>query len=336
MLAVSAETGVGLPELRALLAERVAARAAAVARLAADVDVAADGLAVSCGGRPAGVQSADRDRLLRALADAAGVPTVVRAVGAAHRRRGALATGWPFLRWVRRLRPDPLRRLRLGDGPSENIRTSLPGASEVQVAGVETAARALAGQAASGMPEPWPRLVRAAATSGLDGAPDVLDRAVAGADLHVRRPLWWRLAAPLQTALAAAVAVGLLWLLALLLLDYLGLEDAVPTPEARDIPLPTALVLGGAIAGLAVAFLARIVNGFGARRRSRVAARALKGRIDEAAKTLVLDPVAAELDAYERFCKAVAAAQEPVRRRARPSRGRRENSRGRAGAARGR
>jgi hypothetical protein len=234
------------------------------------------------------------------------------------------------------LRPDPLRRLRLGDQPTENVRTSLPGASEVQVAGVETAARTLAGEAAKGLPEPWPRLVRAAATSALERAPDELDRAVAGADLRIRAPLWWRLAGPLQTALAAAVAVGLLWLLALLALDYLGLEDAVPTPEARDIPLPTALVLGGAVAGLAIAFLARIVNGFGARRRARVAARSLKERIEATAKSLVLDRVAEELDAYERFCKAVATAQEPVTRPARPSRGRRAAARARAGAARGR
>ena len=137
----------------------------------------------------------------------------------------------------------------------------------------------------------------------------------------------------LQTGLAAAVAVGLLWLLALLALDYLGLEDVVPTPEARDIPLPTALALGGAVAGIAVAFLARIVNGFGARRRARAAGKALRRRIDEAAGRLVLDPVAAELDAYGRFCAAVAAAQEPVTSRARPRRGRTAGARGRAGAA---
>ena len=206
--------------------------------------------------------------------------------------------------------------------------------SDVQVAGVETAARRLAGAAANGMPEPWPRLVRTAATSQLDRAPDELDRAVAGAQLNVRRPLWWRLVGALQTALAAAVAVGLLWLLALLALDYLGLEDVVP--DARG---PRHSAADGARYSAAPwrASPSRSSRGSstasapaGARGR---AGKALRGRIDEAAGRLVLDPVAAELDAYGRLCAAVAAAQEPVTSRARPRRGRTGAARGRAGAA---
>ena len=101
LLVVSAETGEGLDDLRRLLAERVRARDAAVARLAADVDDAAEGFADACGdGRAAGIQREDRRRLIAALEDAAGVPAVLRAVEAAHRRRGALATGWPFVRWA--------------------------------------------------------------------------------------------------------------------------------------------------------------------------------------------------------------------------------------------
>ena len=53
VLAVSARTGENLPALRRLLAERVAARTAAVARLAADVDVAVARLAAQCGERRA-------------------------------------------------------------------------------------------------------------------------------------------------------------------------------------------------------------------------------------------------------------------------------------------
>ena len=55
LLVVSAETGQGLDDLRRLLAERVRARDAAVARLAADVDDAVEGFADACakGARPA-------------------------------------------------------------------------------------------------------------------------------------------------------------------------------------------------------------------------------------------------------------------------------------------
>ena len=318
VLTVSSRTGVGLPTVRALLAERVAARDATVARLEADVARAGERLDRYCGeGDPKQLGRADRTRLLDALADAAGVPTVVRAVESAHRRRGSLATGWPFFRWVRRLRPDPLRRLRLPEEPQESVRTSLPGPSGVQLARVETAARELADRVGGELPEPWPGLVRSSATGSVDQLPDELDRAVAGADLHVRRPRWWWVAGLLQTALAAAVAVGALWLLALFAFDYLRLGDAIPVPEANDVPLPTALLLGGAVAGIAVAFLTRLVNGYGARRRARAASRAIRTRLEQTGQRVVVEPVEAELQAYRRFCGAVTRAREASTRRSR-------------------
>src|SRR5688500_6922271 len=145
IMVVSARTGTGLEDVRRLLRGRVATRRAAVERLEADVADAARALASASGsGTPAGVHSDDRARLLAALEDAAGVPVIVHAVDAAHRRRGSLATGWPFVRWIRRFRPDPLRRLRLPETPQPSVRTSRPEPTEVQRAQVATAARALA------------------------------------------------------------------------------------------------------------------------------------------------------------------------------------------------
>ncbi|HWG56121.1 MAG TPA: GTPase [Gaiellaceae bacterium] len=313
IVAVSALTGDGLPDLTRLLRERVEAREAVAARLAADVEAAAAALAVACGEGAHGASRSDRTRLFDALADAAGVATVQAAVAKAHRRRGALATGWPYLRWLRRLRPDPLRRLHLGDEPAEHVRTSLPPASEAQVARAENASRELARNVASRLPEPWPRLVREAATPDRAVLAAELDRAVAGADLHVRPPLWWRLVRPLQTLLGAAVAVGLLWLLALFLLDYLRLGDVVPTPEVRGLPLPTALLLGAAAAGIALAFLSRLVNGAAARRRARAAARSVRRRVEATGEQLVLAPVEAELAAYRDFCAALSEARRGER-----------------------
>jgi hypothetical protein len=80
-------------------------------------------------------------------------------------------------------------------------------------------------------------------------------------------------------------------------------------PEAQGVPLPTALLLGGAAAGIALSFLAKLVNGAGARRRSRAAARSLRKRLEASAQTLVLTPLEEELDAYARFCTAVGSAQ---------------------------
>jgi hypothetical protein len=242
------------------------------------------------------------------LEDVAGVPTVVRAVDAAHRRRGALATGWPFVRWLRRLRPDPLRRFRLPETPQPNVRTSLPPATDVQHAQVATATRRLADRASDGLPAPWPTLVRAAATATERETADRLDRAVAGADLQTRPPLWWKGANFLQRLLALAVAAGALWLLVLAVLGYLRVDDVVPVPEFRDIPIPTWLLLGGVVAGIVLAVFARIANGIGARRRARAAASSLRERVDEVARELVVAPVEAELDAHTRLCEAVATA----------------------------
>ncbi len=307
---VSARTGEGLPELRRLLRERVAARDAAVARLGADVESAAAGFDAACAeGRTHGVGRDERARLLAALEDAAGVPTVLRAVSDAHRRRGTLACGWPFVRWIKRLRPDPLRRLRLPETPQAAIRTSLPPPTDVQRAQVATAARALADRAADGLPPPWPRLVRDAATAEDERLPDRLDRAVAAAELHVSRPRWWSGAALLQRLLVVAVLAGSLWLLALAVLGYLRVDEVVPLPELYGIPIPTWLLLGGAAAGIALAFLARLVNGAGASRRARAAGRSLRAGVDGVAQELVVAPVENELAIHARLCAAVETAR---------------------------
>jgi len=307
LFVVSAETGAGLDDLRRLLAKRVRARDAAVARLAADVDDAVEPFAEACGrGSASGVRSEDRRRLTAALEDAAGVPAVLRAVEASHRRRGALATGWPFVRWARRLRPDPLKRLRLPETPRPETRTSLPRPTDVQTAQVATAARRLADRAAEGLGDPWPRLVREAATARDAEVADRLDQAVAGADLSVSRPRWWSVASFLQKAFVLALLAGGLWLLVLALLGYVRVDDVVPLPEAYGVPIPTWLLVGGALAGIALAFLARLANGGGARRRSRAAARSLRSRIEDVGHELVVGPVEAELDVQRRLCEAVA------------------------------
>ncbi|MEA2319230.1 MAG: hypothetical protein QOD44_3419 [Solirubrobacteraceae bacterium] len=315
MLAASARTGDGLADLREALAKRVAAREAAVARLGADVERVAGELAAGCRGKAAGVARADRARLLAALEEAAGVPAVVSAVERAHRRRGALATGWPVIRWARRLRPDPLRRLHLAGRGDESQRTSLPGATGVQRAEVSAASRALAARAAEGLPDPWPALVRGAATGAEEELGDRLDRAVAGTPLPDRRPRWWSVFGVLQRALAAAAAVGALWLVALAVLGYLQLQDAVPTPDLAGFPVPTVLLLGGLLLGLLLGGLTRWANGIGARRRGRGAARRLRDGVSDVAEVGILAPVAAELEAFRALCSALAEARGERQRR---------------------
>ena len=309
VLAVSARSGEGVDALREAIEERVRSRQAALARLAAVVDAAAGALRPAVAGRAVDrVGRRDRDELVASLAVAAGLPAVVSAVDAAHRHRGALAAGLPWVAWLRRLRPDPLRRLGLGPAPQEEVRTSLPQATPVQRAQVDSAIRSLAEAAAGELPEPWPALARRAATAHEGELADRLDRAVAGADLRMRPPAWWGLARWLQRALALVTAAGAVWLAALAALGYLQLGDVVPTPELEGIAVPTALALGGLLAGLLLAVTARLANGFGARRRARRARSALHERVATVADELVVGPLEAELEAHEALRRAIDAA----------------------------
>ncbi len=179
----------------------------------------------------------------------------------------------------------------------------------MQRAEVSAAGRALAAGAADGLRDPWPSLVRSAATAAEDELPERLDRAVAGTELPARTPRWWAVFGLLQRALVLAAAAGALWLVALAGLGYLQLEDAIPTPDVAGFPLPTVLLLGGLLAGLLLAALTRYANGVGARRRGRRAAKALRSRVEDVAETGILAPVREELAARERLCAAVAEAR---------------------------
>lgn len=310
VLAISARTGAGLDELRELLERRVASREAAVRRLSSDVAAAAASLRRWCGPpRSQVVEPRDRDALAAALSVAAGVPRVVDAVGAAHRHRGTLSSGWPPVRWLRRLKPDPLRRLRLDERNEAGFgRTSLPPATDVQLAQVATAVRAVADSASEGLPAPWPALVRRAASTDEERVGDRLDLAVRSSRLDTGPPGWWRLASILQWLLAATALVGLAWIALAGVAGYFRIEDVVPLPDVAGAPIPTWLALGGLVLGVVLSLLTRLVNSAGARRRQRAAERALRPGIESVAHELVLAPIERELAAHEALRRSLAVA----------------------------
>lgn len=311
VMAISASTGEGIEVLRETLARQVAEKQAAARRLAADVSVTAAKLSAASGTTkvtPLGRSSLDR--LTSQVAIAAGVPVVTEAVGKAWRLRGGLATGWPVLAWIAKFKPDPLRRLhldRLGVGrrhkevdPSDVGRTSLPATSGVQKARVDTSVRALADEASQGLTRGWADEIRRAARSSEDALPDRVDRAVAITDLDLaQHRRWWQLVRVLQWLLVAAVVAGLGWLGLSFLLAYLQLP---PLPKVTwwGLPAPTVLVIGGALAGLLLAGLARIFVEVGARRRTAKARQSLRAAIARVTGELVINPVKAEQDRYEK------------------------------------
>jgi GTP-binding protein EngB required for normal cell division len=310
IMATSAVTGEGIDGLRETLAKQVAEKQAAALRLAADVSVAAAKLSEASGTtRLTPLSQSSISQLTTQVAIAAGVPVVTEAVGKAWRMRGGLATGWPVLAWMAKFKPDPLRRLhldRLGVGqrrkeidPSGVGRTSLPATSGVQKARVDTALRTLADQAAQGLTRGWADQIKRAARSAEDALPDRVDRAVATTDLDLaRHRRWWQLVRILQWLLVATVVVGLGWLALSFLLAYLQLPP-LPEVQWRGLPAPTVLAIGGVLAGLLLAGLARIGVEVGARRRSAKARQSLRAAIARVTGELVVEPVKAEQARYE-------------------------------------
>jgi hypothetical protein len=317
VLATSAKQPGMLTELREALEKTVAERQAALRRLAADLDTVSEQLADMIG-PPAAEDEVDRAtvrQLADALAASAGVPAVAEATGNAYRHRAAANTGWPVVRGLRRLRPDPLKRLHLSTEPaaadpvSTEIvpRTSLPEADAAQKSAVGLSVRAVASRAAAPIPDIWAPALTNAARSRAADLPDALDRAVAKTDLGMSRtPIWWRVVGGLQWLFTLAAVVGLGWLIAGYAVRALGLP-ALEHPKVGDVPVPTLLLLGGLLMGLLLWLLLKPVVNWGARRARRRADQRLRAAVTEVAREYVVAPVREVLNAYAQAREALTA-----------------------------
>ena len=304
LLTTSARTGAGLEGLRTALADAVRRRRARNDRLVADIEVVADELSSVVAERtPSGIGRSERAELVRALAGSAGVPVIGEAVERSWDLRAAGAVGWPPTRWLRKLRPDPLRRLHLSVGERREVRamvrSSVPEPSPVQRAKVDTAVRRVVDAAAAELPASWQEAIRRGARQREGDFRDELDVTVIRTDLGVdRTPLWWRLAGVIQWLLVVAALVGAGWLALLAFGSYLRLPEP-ETPDWRGFSVPTMLLLGGVLLGLLLATVGRVVARAGARRRRRRAEARLRAGIEEVAGRLVIGPVEAELARHE-------------------------------------
>ncbi|GGN80919.1 hypothetical protein GCM10010112_56880 [Actinoplanes lobatus] len=306
VIASSAKQPGMLRELRSALESTVANRQAALRRLDADLDAVAGELGAMIG-PPAAEDEVDRAtvrQLCDSLAESAGVPGVADATAGAYRHRAAVATGWPLVRGLRRLRPDPLRRLHLEpvktDAVSTDVvpRTSVPEADAAQRSAVGLSVRAVAARAAAPLPEVWAPALNTAARSRAADLPDALDRAVAQTDLGMERsPVWWRAVGILQWVLLATATAGLGWLVLGYILTALGLPE-FDNPEVGVVPLPTLLLLGGILGGLLLWLLLRPVIEAGARRARRRAERRLRAAVTDIGRGYVVAPVREVLNAY--------------------------------------
>ncbi|XVU25573.1 GTPase [Actinoplanes sp. CA-054009] len=316
VLATSAKQPGMLSDLRAALETTVASKQAALRRVAADVDAVSEPLMAMIG-PPAAEDEVDRAtvrQLTESLAASAGVAAAADAAAAAYRHRAAAATGWPLVRGLRKLRPDPLKRLHLDseaetDAVSTDIvpRTSLPEADAAQKSAVGLSVRAVATRAAAPLPEVWTPALNNAARSRAADLPDALDRAVGQTKLGMEKtPLWWRAVGALQLLLVGAAIVGLGWLLAGYGVRVLGLPE-LNNPQLGAVPMPTVLLLGGLLAGVLLWLVLKPIVEWGSRRARKKAEQRLRQSITEVAREYVVAPVREVLNAYAQAREALTA-----------------------------
>jgi hypothetical protein len=223
------------------------------------------------------------------------VPTVVAAVERSVAQRRQRAMAWPPLRLLgSKFRNDPLADLHLTSG-----RSSLPLTTPVQRSRVDAAVRDVAADATRGLTPAWQATVGSAGKQPLADLGDALDRAVVDTDLDVHEtPGWVRGIGAVQLLAFVAALVGLVWLVAMLALRLSG--SAVPDPpRIEGLSLPLLLLVGGLLAGWALAVLSTALARSSAAKAAKAADQELRRAISGVA-TERLAPLEAELAAYER------------------------------------
>lgn len=310
VIATSARIGTGLDQLRERISSVVGARNAAEARLIADLRSSVDDLGAGVADQTPQLSQETDDKLHRALKVSSGVPVVLDAVERDYRRRAMARTGWPLTRWVAGFKADPLRRLRLGDdragetgiAPSDVRavlgRSSLPSPTPAARANVQLATRELGESVGGALPQRWADAVLEAAHPEEDTLADALDQAIVGVPLRTRTPFWWSVLGVLQIVFAVVAVAGLLWLALLVVLGWLQLP--IDAPFWGPVPVPLALLLGGLLAGLLLAGIARVAAGIGAKRRRAHVEDVLDDAIDDVSEAHVRRPVTAVLERHEK------------------------------------
>jgi len=292
LLATSARRGDGVDDLRSILAEIVAEHAASIRRAAGDLDAAARELSEGMAGdEPSPRTVPGSEQLLTALAESAGVPGLLDAVAGDYRRRARRWVDWSYERWLRRLLPGRVERLRLGEIGSEMDRASrqAPRATPAQRERVELAVRTLTESVAGSMPPAWAKQVREASPSPGENLPHALDAAVGEVDLTPPRRLWWPVLGVTQDLFAVVGTLGLLWTIGLLAAGAAGL-DGEPA-SLGPVPMPTALLGAGFVVAGGLAVAGRWASAVGAgRHRERLRAE-LREAVATVAWTDVVSPL---------------------------------------------
>jgi len=310
VIATSARDLGGVDDLLHRMSAVVGGQHAAVQRLDSDLRSAATDLRASVADSEPSLGGSADTSLVDALSRAAGIPVILDAVERDFRRETAVVTGWPVTRWVRALRPDPLKRLGLKKdetGHSSGIsqtdvrsvlgRSSLPPATPAARSAVALTTRELGDRAGRELPQAWTDAVTDAAMPPGADLGDALDQAVMGTSLRARDPFWWTLFGFLQFFLAMTAAVGLSWLIVLMVLGWLQLP-AVETPTLGPLPYPSLLFVGGLLLGYLISLLTAAMGRVAARRRKALVTSRLRESLEQVARDRLIAPVQEVLDRH--------------------------------------
>lgn len=308
----SAVTGRGVDSLKSVIAAAVSRRRAAVQKLEADLHRLEQRIAQTMPvgealTAPSTVDDARRLGLTDALCDAVGVPAVGEAMENVYAERSMSWVGWPYPRWIAKLRPNPLKALRLQDVADE-IRGIASGSVSAQSAEVVNAVQALADGLSSDMHPVWRSSLNHAARSQAAKLPKALTDDLSEVAPRLDRvPWWWRLLKMWQYTLVAGFVLGVAWLATGLLLPGqapLGVRLLGDTAALPWVGLMMAAVLGlGALSGIA----ARNFVELGASKERERLEREMRRRVSAIAETMVVEPVERELGRHHAFYTAMRA-----------------------------
>jgi GTP-binding protein EngB required for normal cell division len=272
-------------------------------------DAVPDGIERDSADLSASVPPAPAGQLAEAFTGAAGVAAVVQAMATARGAQAARLTGWPAARLARR-RPGPTLR-----GAGATASRAAEAAGQAQQSEVDNAITAFADAVGGALPVPWAGSVRAAARSNAPLVPGALADAVRGvaAATSPRPPAWWRLVMLWQwllTVLAAAAVV----VAVVIAIDRLTGHHKGVISEASLIPWLLALAVALLVLGFLTAVGCRNTTVAAAEREREEAERAMRTRVSDVTRDLVLVPTGAEITQYERFRRELAVASAVLSR----------------------
>ena len=250
--------------------------------------------------------------LADAFARAAGLAGVTDALEDVRGIHAARYLSWPFSRtagWF--AGRDPVRLGRV----SGDARTAVAAGAEAQQSEIDSAITVFADAVGDGLPDPWPRTVRAAARSRAGEVSGALSAAISESmPAGARIPAWWRLICAWQWLLVAMVVTGIGWMGVILVAGVLHAAGPHP-PEligsAGLLPWLAAMVIALLLLGWLTASGSQNAVMLSSDREREHMAAIMYSRIDAVARDLVVTPTGAELSGYAQFCTGLVAAGRP-------------------------